>query len=518
MIITLNIIFEKLKLDYLCEKNRRALSDKALSTPLLYTRGQLLPECLYVADADELCAEEIEGLSVVCVGTPNFDYWQKSFDLITVEKSCDLKTLFNRIQMLFISLHEWDAQLKNASRNCIDMQKLLEVSRRELDFSFIFLNRFFKPIAICNGENEDITPYDQHSEPLSSILMDTGVASVERHQKACPFYNETHNKKGLYYNVYYNSHYRGKLLAICDRRTEINRAHESLFENVCQHAEKMFEHFSASSMRSPVYVSMQKMLLALLSDNQLSRSRVLSTLKFVHWDANDTYVVCYIPFDEKGSVLLRAEYIVSLLENRWSVIASDFCAQGIVLKEGVVWVMNTARSANVDFDTFLPDFFEQMKGFIPKIGMSARCHDIFSLNLYLQQAIIAISIGSRINPEAMLYSFTASALEHMLDCAVGPFNMEDVLHPSLMILEDYDRENNSEYYKTLRMFIRCNYNALQASNELFIHRSTFAVRIKRIETRCNIDLDDEHTRLHILMSFYIKEKLRHIRRRLDAEQ
>ena len=95
----------------------------------------------------------------------------------------------------------------------------------------------------------------------------------------------------------------------------------------------------------------------------------------------------------------------------------------------------------------------------------------------------------------------------MLDSMLGNFTAEDVIHPSLPILMAYDKENNTEFCKTLRMFIRCKYNVLQASSELFIHRSTFSVRIKRIESLCNIDLDDERTRLHILVSFYILEKL-----------
>ena len=40
---------------------------------------------------------------------------------------------------------------------------------------------------------------------------------------------------------------------------------------------------------------------------------------------------------------------------------------------------------------------------------------------------------------------------------------------------------------------------------LYIHRSTFSVRIKRIEILCGIDLEEESVRLHILISFYLME-------------
>ncbi|KPU43629.1 carbohydrate diacid regulator [Oxobacter pfennigii] len=517
MMITLNMIYEKLKSDCRCEKNRSTLSDNPLQAPLLYTNGPLSLGCVYVADAAELKGEELDGMAVVCVGTPAFDYLRVSFDLIIVENTYDLKALFNRIQTIFLSLLYWDAQLKHISRDSMDMQKLLEESRRELDYSFVFLNNFLKPIAICADSSLDGVPDKVQSELVASVLQNDAVEDVSKAPNARRFVT-AHNKRGLYYNIYYNSDYRGKLLALCDSCREITRADECLFENICRHAEKMYELFSSSSMRMPGYVMMQRVIHAVLSDNcQYGNAEVSEALKFARWGVNDSYVVCFIPFGENGSIPVRAEYIVTLLENRWSVAQGGY-ASGIVLEDGIAWIVNISLSAEGYFDEFLPEFIDLVRGFSFQAGMSATCHDFFSLRAYLKQAATAIRIGSRMEPGAVFYSFKKYALEHMLDSAVGTFNAEDVIHPSLITLMNYDREHNTEFCKTLRVFIKYSYNVLQASSELFIHRSTFSVRIKRIESLCRIDLDDERTRLHILLSFYIQEKLGCIRQQCGGDR
>jgi len=511
MTITFTMIYDKLKSDFKCKKNKDDFYDTPLHAPLLYTHCILSPESVYVADAAELLIDELDGMSIVCVGTPAFDYRSAPFDMVIVEDTSDLKTIFNRIQTIFLSLLHWDDQLKHISQDSMDMQKLLDESHKELDFSFIFLNKFSKPIAIYTGTSDsniyDENAHDEAQTELLTILQDSIVEDLSKFPNARSFYNPAHGKRGLYYNIYYNSDYRGKLLAVCDNHGDITQTDNCLFENVCYHVEKMYQLYSISSMRTPGYVIMQQALLAVLIENrQYSNEKVLEALDFAGWCVNDSYSVSFIPFGENGSIPVRAEYIVTLLENRWNNARGGY-AQGIVLNDGIVWIVNTSRCNERYFVEFLPFFIDMVQNFSSQVGMSATCNDFFSLRIYLKQAARAIEIGSKFEPDAVLYSFSKYALEHILDSAVGSFNMEDVIHPSLITLINYDRENNTELFKTLRVLIKCNYNALQASSELFIHRSTFSVRIKRIEALCQIDLDDERTRLHIFISFYIQEKL-----------
>ena len=506
MTVTMSILFDKLSLDYRCRRNKKIFFDNPIRSLLLYSRCCMPSEYAYVAEGSELRQQDLAGASVISVGEPDFDYKNIPCDLIIVESVADMRSFFNRVQTIYLSLLHWNARLEEAAHHSMDLGALLEEGRQEMNYSFVFLNAVFQPIAVsadlrtgANGEMDE--------ELLARVLRCQGVEDMSSFSGSREFEDPATGKRGLYSNIYYKSDYRGKLVALCEGRHGITRGDHALFENLCGHAEKMYEMFSASSMRSNSYRLIQHALHAVFQGGgEFDKTDLLGALQVAGWGVNDDYVVFFIPFGEKGGLSVRSEYIVTLMENRWGSLGKG-STRGTVLDYGIVWVVNCSRPAGVDYSPLYPEIEDMLRRYNAKLGVSAICRDFFSLPAYLKQAGIAIHFGERKESNGVVFRFGKYSLDYMLDSMLGNFTAEDVIHPSLPILMAYDKENNTEFCKTLRMFIRCKYNVLQASSELFIHRSTFSVRIKRIESLCNIDLDDERTRLHILVSFYILEKL-----------
>ena len=74
-------------------------------------------------------------------------------------------------------------------------------------------------------------------------------------------------------------------------------------------------------------------------------------------------------------------------------------------------------------------------------------------------------------------------------------------HKSFLTLANYDRENQTQYLDTLRVWIAEKYNATHAAAKLYIHRTTFLDRMERIKTLINVNLDDWDTRIHLMLSY-----------------
>jgi DNA-binding PucR family transcriptional regulator len=72
--------------------------------------------------------------------------------------------------------------------------------------------------------------------------------------------------------------------------------------------------------------------------------------------------------------------------------------------------------------------------------------------------------------------------------------------PGLLKLQEYDREHNTELYRTLFVYLKNNLRVVHAARELFIHRSTFLYRLERIQkiTGLSIENDDQW---YLLLSF-----------------
>lgn len=64
------------------------------------------------------------------------------------------------------------------------------------------------------------------------------------------------------------------------------------------------------------------------------------------------------------------------------------------------------------------------------------------------------------------------------------------IHPDITRIMEYDRTANTEYTKTLRVYLAKNRNALAAAKELHIHKSTFFYRLGKMADLFGIDIND----------------------------
>lgn len=83
---------------------------------------------------------------------------------------------------------------------------------------------------------------------------------------------------------------------------------------------------------------------------------------------------------------------------------------------------------------------------------------------------------------------------------------ENLTHPALEILRRHDEEKNTEYYKTLFIYLLYERSILLGSEKLHIHKNSFLYRIQKIREMIDVDLDDAHERSYLLLSFYIDAK------------
>lgn len=89
---------------------------------------------------------------------------------------------------------------------------------------------------------------------------------------------------------------------------------------------------------------------------------------------------------------------------------------------------------------------------------------------------------------------------HIVNDLSSCFPLRAVCHHAAFRLQEYDIANKTNFLETLEAYLFYNRSLLTASSKLFIHRSTLAYRIKCIENIVQMQLEDPHERLHILLS------------------
>ena len=97
--------------------------------------------------------------------------------------------------------------------------------------------------------------------------------------------------------------------------------------------------------------------------------------------------------------------------------------------------------------------------------------------------------------------------EHFTLTIVNEISPELLVSSRLDALINYDRENKTELYRTLQVYLEHERNSLQTAKTLFIHRSSLVYRLERIQKITKIDLDNPRNRLLLQICFLlIQEK------------
>lgn len=466
----------------------------------------MYPDYVYIADCDDYTQGELQNCAIVSIGRPDFDVSTVKADMIIVDENLSKEVLFNKIQMIFHDLEYWNNELSLISLRDMDIPKMFTLGRQILPFSFVLLDKRFSPIAISPelGKNNELSP--NNAAMIEALLADSSLSDTSERNEAEYFTNPNVRKRGMYFNIFYNSDYRAKLIAIADYSAEITRAHMQLFRIFASHFEVLYERYAVSPMRSETYESLQEILRGLIKGNvSFPPEKIKYALGGADWKENDNYVAYYIPYEEDVNISIKSAYILTLLENRWNKVITG-STRGLALNNCIIWIVNASLPADVTAQSFIPQYEDFLSQFNAKSGCSNMFNNFFDLGTYVKQARLAYEYGKISHPDKTLYKFSDYSLDYLLEHCTDSFNTKDVVNPSVLRLIAYDRRENTEFCKTLRLYFHNKYNATQTSDMLYIHRSTFAARIKRIEEICEIDLSDERTRLHILLSFFLLEK------------
>jgi hypothetical protein len=138
------------------------------------------------------------------------------------------------------------------------------------------------------------------------------------------------------------------------------------------------------------------------------------------------------------------------------------------------------------------------------IAISFRFEQILDTWRYYNQVMFLLKNKKCIMKERCL-NYEDNYLNHLLEASQNDINAETIIHPDLLFLQNYDQENNTEYMKTLKAYFRNNRNALNTSNYLHIHKSTFFYRIGKIQDLTEFDPSNAEILFSYEFSFRIMD-------------
>lgn len=181
-------------------------------------------------------------------------------------------------------------------------------------------------------------------------------------------------------------------------------------------------------------------------------------------------------------------------------------SKAVVHDDKIVLIISYDDKQSFNFE------IKKIKGFLKTYDLYAgmsRCFDkLEEVQEHYTQSLNALRLGMLLNQEEYFYPYEEYAIYHLAESCSGIENLKKNCHPSLLKLIEYDRENNTDYTRSLYAFIVHSKNVTDSAKALNIHRNTMFYRLEKIEAIMDIDINNSNTFLHLHLSFKILELLK----------
>ncbi len=201
--------------------------------------------------------------------------------------------------------------------------------------------------------------------------------------------------------------------------------------------------------------------------------------------------------------LFGAEYVLVRIvhpKNRGHAWAASVFQDNID-KSHCFEVDGVLYSLCVSYASLVDDLESMASKFEMRFGLSWRFYDWSIVPEAVNQTEVALS--STADRVAVLDSH--SVLFYIFSILMSSTKDIDIIHPAINLLANYDEDHNSEYLRTLWVYLRHERNLVHTAEDLNIHRNSLVYRVKKIsELIPAVDLDDPETREHLMISFRLK--------------
>ncbi|MFS0824518.1 helix-turn-helix domain-containing protein [Bacillus sp. 1P02SD] len=235
--------------------------------------------------------------------------------------------------------------------------------------------------------------------------------------------------------------------------------------------------------------------------------KIIQYATLTNWDILEphTVVVCsYLTEDDDNIVLIEAKK-----SRVWDQIKSDlsFHYKNIIFSrksDDFIIIVQTPNEQN-----FWERLYASMSEVINKVEPTLNLYvgiggNISKLDDYYDSYMKASKAKNVImnrNPNGGYAIYDNLGTYTILSNTSDAQSARLFIKKNLGTLIQYSDKNNVDLFRTLKVFLLHNGNVREASNALFIHRSTLEYRIDRIAELLNVDLNDAEVRFELLMAY-----------------
>lgn len=227
------------------------------------------------------------------------------------------------------------------------------------------------------------------------------------------------------------------------------------------------------------FASSRLFLLDLLEKRILSPRSIQSRLDDLGWHPKDEFRLFIIPSIGSTASNLMLQYTLNYLQ---LIIPNSLYALN---EMGIVLLTTTERNAelsSVDMQA-LSDYLIDSD---LMCGVSNSFYELRDVSDAYLQTLAVLEVSRRMNTTNRIVSFEDYHPFLLIDYYSEKFSLKSLCMPTMLLLQEYDRNHKTPLLPTLKYFIETGMDYTKTAGALFIHRNSLGYRIDKIKSILNI--------------------------------
>lgn len=330
------------------------------------------------------------------------------------------------------------------------------------------------------------------------IMELQALSEEENFSSACP------KSKIVTSDFYQNRIYIHKLkredelmgtLIILEESTPFSKMDKKLSVKIAQTASLMIYH-NYERLRTLNEYSEDNIFIECLSGELKSYGSFLERIRNTTFNKPCKYRVAIIDVDKFENFDPRKEILRSFFNSIFHK------AWMLWYRGNVVAIIDTKNIEDIGA------VFEKNKLFFEeknlRLGVSDEFENIYHIKTYYLQCRSVLNLSGDFGSEKFYFMYNDFKFYDMLQNVAENFNADQYLDNRLAEIYEYDLNNNTEYYMTIKKYIFSGQNLSRAADELHVHKNTVSYRINRAKEIFSIALDDVEEIFQLMYSYKLK--------------
>lgn len=302
--------------------------------------------------------------------------------------------------------------------------------------------------------------------------------------------------RSLFVNLWDGSRYCGRLL-INELQTALKPSYAESAMYLAEFILRIFLRDARESNHS--YRNFDDTFLDLANGREVAPTDLSLVLDILGWREDDEYL-CIRLRNQDSSLNIKT---ITVLRNAVSVLITGHTSFFFENDLCLLINLRVSSSSLVELRTMMAHYVRDSYLFC---GLSNRFRGLRNLAEALVQTEISLKYIAMTGKTSWIMEFSDCVLPFFQSEIKRSMKAEMVAAPDLLRLREFDRENGTEYYDTLRAYLRHERSIPETSDALIIHRTTLSYRLKKIKDLMSVNLDNEDVRFYLLLSFRLLEE------------